>query len=152
MADATRGDVLVDHRREVHVEDVVGAADRERARTERLDVGRHPQQQVAVAVGEAALGRGPGAGLRDDAAEAAAVAVQAPRATAGEVVVDRGHLVLQRHPHVGEVGVHQPREGEVDQPVHPAVRQRGLGPLARQHVHPGPLAPGLHQGKHLTAS
>ena len=80
---ATGGDVLVDHGREVHVEDVVGAAHRERARPERLDVGRHPQQQVAVAVGEAALGRGPGAGLRDDAAEAAAVAVQAPRATAG---------------------------------------------------------------------
>ena len=121
-------------------------------RPEGLDVGRHPQQQVAVAVGEAALGRGTGAGLRDDPAEAAAVAVQAPRATAGEVVVDRGHLVLQRHPHVGQVGVHEPREGEVDQPVHPAVRQRGLGPLAREHVHPGPLAPGLHQGQHLTAS
>ena len=56
------------------------------------------------------------------------------------------------HPHVRQVGVHEAGEGEVDQPVDPAVRQRGLGALARQDVHPGALAARLHQGQDLTAT
>ena len=51
-----------------------------------------------------------------------------------------------------QVGVHQRREREVDQPVDAAVRQRGLGTLAGEHVHPPALTARLDQGQDLTSS
>ena len=137
---------------EVHVEDVVGAATTrvgapKASRSARIRSSRSP-----LPCAKPLLGRRPGAGLRDHPAEPAAVAVQAPRAAAGEVVVDRGHLVLAGRPTRRQVGVHEAGEREVDQPVHPAERQRGLGPLAGEHVHPPALSAGLHQRQHLTSS
>ena len=51
-----------------------------------------------------------------------------------------------------EVCVHHRGQGEVDEPVHTAVRQGGLGALPGQHVHAGALPARLDQGQHLTAS
>ena len=76
---ATRRDVFLDDRSEVHVEDVVGAAHHEGGGAECLKVRRHAQQQVAVAIRKATLGGRACPGLGDDAAEPAAVAIQAPR-------------------------------------------------------------------------
>ena len=82
-----------------------------------------------------------GAGLGHHAAEASAVAVHAPGAAAGQVVVDRCDLVLHAHPDVLHLGVEQPGQGEVDQPVHTSERQRRLGALTGEHIHARPWPP-----------
>ncbi len=133
---AAAGDVLLDRRHQVHVEDVVGAGDHDVLGPLGGEVGLELEQQVGVARREALLAGGAGAGLRHHPAEPPAVAVQAPGPATGEVAVDRGDLVLHAHPHVDHLGVGQARQREVDEPVHAPEREGGLGPLARQHVHP----------------
>ena len=51
-----------------------------------------------------------------------------------DVPVQADGLVLGQHEDLAEVGVDAVREGEVDDPVDPAERDRRLGPVARQRL------------------
>ncbi len=53
-------------------------------------------------------------------------------------------LVLGQDADLPDAGIGQVRQREVDQPVHPAERHRGLGPVVRQRRQPRPRAAGQH--------
>ena len=69
-------------------------------------------------------------------------AVEVPGPPVAQVPIQGVRQVLLDHPHVRQVRVHQVRHRDVDQPVGPGHRQRGLDPVLRQGLQPGALSPG----------
>ena len=139
-------DVLVDHLREVHPVDVVGAHDDH-------DVGPLVVHQVQ--------------GLEDrvGAAEVPVLAHPLLRRHRGDVVAEhRRHpprlrdvpveavrLVLREHDDLQVAGVHDVREREVDEPVDARERHRRLGPVGRERHQPLALTAGEDDGEHVPA-
>jgi hypothetical protein len=56
-------------------------------------------------------------------------------------------LVLLDHPHVGQAAVHTVAQGKINQSVHAAERDHGLGPLFGQHFEPAAPAAGQDERK-----
>ena len=63
---------------------------------------------------------------------------------ARQVHVERVRLVLGQDLHLQDPGVHQVRQDEVDQPVAPADRHRGFGPVGGQREEPFAFATRQH--------
>jgi hypothetical protein len=122
-----RLDVRIDHLREVHAVDVIGTdhdddvgllvANEVEALQDRVGGAAEP------ALAEPLLGRD-----RGD------VGVQQTRQPPGlrHVAVERVRLVLRQHHDLGQPGVDEVRESEVDQAVLAAERHRGLGAVRRE--------------------
>ena len=64
-----------------------------------------------------------------------------------DVPVQAVALVLGEHADLPDTAVGQVRQGEVDQPVHPAERHRGLGPVVRQRREPRAGPAGQHNSQ-----
>ncbi len=75
--------------------------------------------------------------------------VEVPRPSVGEVRGQRRRVVLQRHPHVGDLGVLAVRQRKVDEPVHPCERHRRFGPRGGQQLKPAARPAGEHEHEHL---
>ena len=143
---APRVDVLVDHLREVHPVDVVGADDHD-------DVGLLVVDQVQGLVD------------RVGAAEVPVLADPLLRRHRGDVVAEhRRHppglrdvpveavrLVLREHDDLQVAGVDDVGEREVDQPVDPGERHRRLRPVGRQRHQPLALPAGEDDGEDVLA-
>ena len=135
-------DVLVDHLREVHPVDVVGADHDD-------DVGLLVADQVERLVD------------RVRAAEVPVLADALLRRHRGDVVAEhRRHppglrdvpvqavrLVLRQHDHLQVAGVHDVGEREVDEPVDAAERHRRFRTVGRQRHQPLPLPTGEDDGQ-----
>ena len=67
-----------------------------------------------------------------------------------DVAVQADGLVLGQDEDLAEVGVDAVGEGEVDDPVDPAERDRRLGPVAGQGLQPGSPPPGQDDRQHIT--
>jgi len=61
-------------------------------------------------------------------------AVEVPRAAVGEVVLEGDRVELLGDPDVGHARVGGVAQREVDEPVGPGERDRGLGALLRQEL------------------
>ena len=79
--------------------------------------------------------------------QTAVEAVEVPRPALREVLVEGVGQVLLGDPHVGQVRVRQVRQGDVDQPVVAADRERRLGPAGGQWSEPRPPTAGQHHAQ-----
>ncbi len=75
-----------------------------------------------------------------------------PTAAVRDLLLERRALVLHRQPDVVDAAVREVRQREVDEPVDAGERQRRLGPLAREDVHPAAGAAGLDDGEHAVTA
>ena len=127
-----------EERRVVHLVDVVAGQDEDRVGgivLDLIEVLEHGIGRPAVPLGTA-----PAGDVRLAQANAALVPVEVPRPAEPDVVVERARVVLRQDDHVRDVRVHAVRQGEVDDPVLAAERDRGLGALLRQDREPLALA------------
>lgn len=118
---------------EVGAVHVVGRQHEQRVGVGLADLVAHAAQQVGVALREAAaLLAAPLFGAEHE--QAAAGAVQVPRAPARDRAFDVARVVLHADEHVGDVAVHEVAQRDVDEPVRAAEGQHGLGPFAGERV------------------
>ena len=61
--------------------------------------------------------------------EATGRSIEVPGPTVGKVIGQRAGVELLDHPHVGDARAKAVRQRKVDQPIHPAEGDRGLGPI-----------------------
>ncbi len=127
---------------EVERVDVVGAEDEQHVRGVLAQEGQVAVQGVGVAGREAALVLvTAGVGRQDQ--QAAARAVQVPRATVGEVVVEGVQAVLLDDPDVADAAVRDAGQREVDEAVGAREAHDGLGAAFREDAEP--LAPAARE-------
>ncbi len=134
-----RLDVLVDHVREVHPVDVVGAHDDD-------DVGPLVGEQVQRLVDRVGAAEVPAladALLRRHRRDVVAEQRRHPPRR-GDVPVEAVRLVLREHDDLQEARVHDVGQGEVDQPVDAAERHRRLGPVGGEWHQPLALTASEH--------
>ena len=140
-------DVLVDHLREVHAVDVVGAhhdhdvglvvVDQVEALVDRVGAAEVP------VLADALLGRHRGDVVAEEGRHP-------PRRR--DVPVERVRLVLREHDDPQVAAVDDVGEREVDQPVDPCERHRRLRPVCGQRHQPLALATRQDDGQDLLAS
>ena len=140
-------DVLLDHLGRVHPVDVVGAEDDDVLRPLVVDEVEALEDGVGAALvparPEPLLGRHRG--------DVVAEQVGHPPGR-GDVPVEAVRLVLREHAEPQVAAVDQVGQHEVDQPVLPAERHRGLGPVGRQRHQPLALAAGQDDPEDASAS
>lgn len=131
--------MLVEHRPQVQLVEMIGAEHDEGLRPVFLDGLQLLEQGVPVALREAVF-RVPLP--RREQAQAVAGAVEVPGAAAGEVPVEKVRTVLLGDPHIADLRVREIGERDVDEPVGTGQGDGRLGTRVGQRGEPAAAATG----------